>query len=77
VSQPTPAETPPEVGRAVHVALAGKPQRLVIDLCAVAFVDYRVLSVLLNARRRALGLGVEPRLLRHPEHATTAQPHTP
>jgi anti-sigma B factor antagonist len=49
----------PEVGRAVHRALATNPQRLVIDLSAVAFVNYRGLSVLLSARRRELRLGVE------------------
>ena len=48
----------PELGQAVHRALATRPQQLVIDLCHVAFVDYRGLSVLLNARRRAGVLGV-------------------
>jgi anti-anti-sigma factor len=49
----------PELGRAVQRALAGRPQHVVIDLCQVPFVDYRGLSVLLNARRRAQRLGVE------------------
>jgi anti-sigma B factor antagonist len=49
----------PELGRAVHRALASRPQHVVIDLCQVPFVDYRGLSVLLNARRRAQRLRIE------------------
>jgi anti-anti-sigma factor len=49
----------PELGSAVRHALASNPQRLMIDLCDVAFVDWRGLSVPLNARRRSLRLGVE------------------
>lgn len=48
-----------ELGRAVQRALATRPQQLVIDLCQVAYIDYRGVSVLLNARRRARRLGVE------------------
>lgn len=49
----------PELGRAAHRALASKPHQVVIDLCKVAFIDYRGLSVLLNARRRARHLGID------------------
>ena len=49
----------PELARAVHHALATKPQPLVIDLDDVALVDWHGLFVLLNARRRSLRLGVE------------------
>jgi anti-sigma B factor antagonist len=49
----------PALGIAVHQALGTSPRRLVIDLCRVPFIDPRGLSVLLSARRRALGAGVE------------------
>ncbi len=49
----------PELGRAVHCALATRPQQLVIDLCQVAVVDQRGLSVLLSAYRRARRVGVK------------------
>lgn len=49
----------PELGQAVHRAVATKPQQLVIDLCRVPFVDYRGLSVLLSASRRARRFGVD------------------
>jgi anti-anti-sigma factor len=49
----------PALGIAVHQALGTNPRRLVIDLCRVPFIDPRGLSVLLSARRRALGAGVE------------------
>jgi anti-anti-sigma factor len=49
----------PELARAVHRALATRPEQLVIDVCHVAVVDYRGLAVLLNAHRRARRLGVK------------------
>lgn len=50
------------LGVAVNQALASNPQRLVIDLCRVPFIDPRGLAVLLGARRRALHAGIELRL---------------
>lgn len=56
-------------------AHASKPHQLVVDLCKVAFIDYRGLSVLLNAPRRAHRRGINltfvcdvPRTMRMLEH---------
>ncbi len=52
----------PQLGVAVSEALRSHPTRLVIDLCDVGFVDSGGLSILLNARRRAVRQGVELKL---------------
>jgi anti-sigma B factor antagonist len=47
---------------AIHDVLRSGLQRLVIDLCGVEFVDSTGLAVLVQARRRAIGLGTELKL---------------
>lgn len=51
------------LGSAINGVLGTGPQRLVIDLCDVAFVDSTALAVLVHARRRALRQDIELRLV--------------
>jgi anti-anti-sigma factor len=51
------------VGSAINEVLGTGPQRLVVDLCDVEFVDSSGLAVLLHARRRTLRQGVELRVV--------------
>ena len=55
----------------LHAALAGKPERLVVDLSGCTFVDASALSMLLDVHRRAWRAGgvltlrgCSPRVLR-------------
>lgn len=43
----------PRLRVAINEVLRSRPSGLVIDLCAVTFVDSTVLALLLNAQRRA------------------------
>jgi anti-anti-sigma factor len=52
-----------QLDSAVDELLRTAPQRLVIDLRAVDFVDSSGLAILVRARRRALRRGVELRLV--------------
>ena len=52
-----------QLGSAINDALGATPERLVIDLCDVEFVDSTGLAVLVNARRRTLRQGIELRLV--------------
>lgn len=45
--------TAPQLARAVGAALAANPQRLVIDLCEVGFLDSSGLALLHDAQHRA------------------------
>ena len=51
------------LGSAINEVLGRGPQRLVIDLCDVEFVDSSGLAVLVHARRRTLRQGIELRLV--------------
>ena len=46
----------------LHDALAGRPERLVVDLSGCSFVDASALSMLLDVHRRACRHGGELRL---------------
>jgi anti-sigma B factor antagonist len=48
----------PRLRVAINEVLRARPAGLVIDLCAVTFVDSTALALLLNAQRRATGLGI-------------------
>ncbi len=48
---------------AVNEMLGTGPEGLVIDVCAVEFVDSTGLAILVQARRRALRAGIELRLV--------------
>jgi anti-sigma B factor antagonist len=52
-----------QLGSTINDALGTTPERLVIDLCDVEFVDPTGLAVLVNARRRTLRQGIELRLV--------------
>jgi anti-sigma B factor antagonist len=48
----------PRLQVAINEVLRARPSGLVIDLCAVTFVDSTALALLLNAQRRATGQGI-------------------
>lgn len=48
---------------AIHEALRDGPEQLVLDLCGIEFVDSSGLGVLVHARRRALRLGIQLKLV--------------
>jgi anti-sigma B factor antagonist len=52
----------PSFGVDVSEVLREQPELVVIDLCHASFVDSAGLSVLLNARRRSVRLGIELRI---------------
>jgi anti-anti-sigma factor len=52
----------PQLGEVIAEAIELEPERLVVDLCGVDFIDSAGLAVLLNARRRSLRRGIDLRL---------------
>ncbi|HWD64778.1 MAG TPA: STAS domain-containing protein [Solirubrobacteraceae bacterium] len=48
----------PRLRVVINEILRTRPSGLVIDLCAVTFVDSTALALLLNAQRRATGQGI-------------------
>jgi anti-anti-sigma factor len=52
----------PRLAAAISDVLQTRPETLIVDLCDVQFLDSMSLSVLLNARRRTIRLGIELKL---------------
>lgn len=52
----------PRLAAAINEALDARPERLLVDLCEVNFLDTTALSVLLSARRRTNNRGIAMRL---------------
>ncbi|MGY1743432.1 MULTISPECIES: STAS domain-containing protein [unclassified Blastococcus] len=63
VSGEVDCSTAPRLSACVDSLLAAGPEELVVDLCAVTFLDSAGLHALVSARGRAARLGVRLRVL--------------